>query len=440
MESGEKPQTETAQENVTPQAEPTQKIEMTQTPSAEQLATARTAHWHQNGNAVLSVEEVRNWLNRSGLALYSSRAQLGAPAPSFAEAVLGKKVDAPELGEMGEVKSLLARLVSEGAAVPLNLMGAAGGVGTDVPDFVVSAGVFSYIFTLRGNKAWKQAPSVSGAVKVSPLALAVYEMLTAKVMMSAYDLTTQLGGGVTEVAVLRALTELWGQLRVIPVGQPDGTNTLWEPATARFTKQIKSGANAGQPSALSALISLYMGQAIAATEDEVESFLSPVAPRSRVRDVLHALLSARQLETIVIDGKTLLHVTGELPGFAVVAKPAAAEEAEGGERISKFTARPGSKLRTGLRSKPAYGSKPTFGGADRERRPFKREDRGGTERPRFDKPWSENKPARADGGWAGGRAAGVSAAAGRLCGQWGCSSAAAGVQAEDGWRWAAQNV
>ena len=387
-------------------------VATTQQPDAGQLATARAAHWHQSGNAVLSLEEARNWLNRSGLVLYGQRAQLGAPAPSFLEATLGK-AGAAELAETDAAKSLLARLVAEGSAVPLNLMGVAGGVGTDVPDFVVSAGVFSYIFTLRGNKAWKQLPSTSGAVKVSPLALAVYEMLAAKVTLSAYDLTTQMGGGVTEMAVLRALTELWGQLRVIPVGQQDGSNTLWELSTARFTKQIKSGANAGQPTALSALISLYLGQAVAATEDEIESFLSPVAPRSRVRDVIHALLSARQLETLVVDGKTLLHVTGELPGFAVVAKPVVetSEGAEEGGRISKFAARPGSKLGTGLRTggaKPSFGNKPAYGAGDRERRPFRRDEGGArpggarpsTPRPaapRFDKPWQENRPARPAG-------------------------------------------
>jgi 23S rRNA pseudouridine2605 synthase len=64
---------------------------------------------------------------------------------------------------------------------------------------------------------------------------------------------------------------------VLPVPQQAGAGsssaTLWELATGRFTKQIKAGANAGQPSALSALISLYLGQALVATEDEIESFL-----------------------------------------------------------------------------------------------------------------------------------------------------------------------
>jgi 23S rRNA pseudouridine2605 synthase len=388
-----------------------------QTPSADQLSTNRSAHWHQDGKALLSIEAMREWISRSGLVAYGPRVvQMGAPAPSLVEATLGRKLDgAAELSESDAARNLLSRLIADGSVVPLNLLGVTGGTGTDVPDYVASAAVFSFIFTLRGNKAWKQAPVTSGAVKVSPLALATYEILAAKVTMSAYDLVTQLGKEVTEGAVLRALTELWSQLRVIPVPQQDGTATLWELASARYTKQIKAGANAGQPTALSALISLYLGQAVAATEAEIETFLSPLAPRSRVRDVIHALLSARQLETVVIDGKTLLHVAGDLPAFA--AAPVVERVAtEDGSRISKFAARPGSKIGTGLRSKPAFGSKPGFGkkpaygskpsfgdrqgSGDRDRRPFKRDDKPAfrsdrSDRPRFDKPWSERPAAPA---------------------------------------------
>jgi 23S rRNA pseudouridine2605 synthase len=390
------------------------KLAYGQSSHANQLATARAEHWHQDGKPLLSREGLRDWLNSSGLVLYVPRSQqLPMPAPSLVEATLGKANATPELADLDAAKNLIARLISEGSAVPLNLLGATGGTGTDVPDFVVSATVFSYIFTLRGNKAWKTPPATAGAVKVSPLALAAYEILSAKVTLTAYDLTTQLGKEVTEAAVLRALTELWSQLRVIPVPQPDGSPTLWELTSSRFTKQIKAGANAGQPSALSALISLYLAQALSATEDEIETFLSPLAPRSRVRDVIHALLSARQLETIVIDGKTLLHVAGDAPAFSAVAQEAPAQfndAAEGGSRISKFASKPGSKIGTGLRSKPAFGKKPAFGSkpsygkpafgsGDRERRPFKRDDdrsaRPSFSKPTFNKPWEEEKNARA---------------------------------------------
>jgi len=379
------------------------------TSTADQLAAARLTHWHQNAEPILTINMLRDWLNASGLVLYTPRAQqIPSPAPSFVEAILGTPNAAPTLAETDEPRSLLARLIADGGAVPLNLLGNPTGTGTETPDFIVSPLAFPYIFTLRGDKAWKQPPTTSGAAKVSPLALATYNVLVERITMSAYDLATQLGKEVTEAAVLRALTELWQHLRVLPIPQPDGAATLWELTTTRFTKQIKAGANAGQPTALSALTSLYLGQAIVATEDDVETFLSPLAGRSRIRDVVHALMSARQLETIAIEGRTVLHVNGDLPEFLAVALPASEEgetidvaaegegesesgESESGERIKKFIPKP-RKTGTGYIAKP--GAKPYSSEASgRERRPFTRESNR-PDRPSFTKPWAEEKADR----------------------------------------------
>ena len=357
-------------------------------PSADQLAAARLAHWHHNAEPILTINMLRDWLNASGLVLYVPRTpQLPVPAPSFVEAILGAPNAAPTLADTEEPRSILARLIADGGGIPLNLLGSPTGTGTETPDFIVSPLAFPYIFTLRGDKAWKQPPTTSGAAKVSPLALATYNLLAERITMSAYDLATQLGKEVTETAVLRSLTELWQHLRVIPIPQLDGQPTLWELTTTRFTKQIKAGANAGQPTALSALISLYLGQAIVATEDEIETFLSPIASRSRIRDVVHALISARQLETIAVEGKTVLHVNGELPAF--LAPPVITEETPGTvevatadpaveaetPRISKFVPKP-RKTGTGFITKTP----------DRERRPFQRD-----AAPDYTKPWDEDK-------------------------------------------------
>jgi 23S rRNA pseudouridine2605 synthase len=415
-------------------------------PTAAQLADVRLKQWHQQGEALLTIENLRGWINAAGLVLFVPRPQIASPAPSLVEAVLGEPNPSPTLEQSSEARSLLGRLVAEGLAVPLNLLGP--GAGTvhagapgDTPDFVASTAVFSYIFTLRGDKAWKQPPVTTGALKVSHLALATHEALSKRGPLSAYDLTTELGKEVTEAAVLRALGELWTHLRVVPLPQSDGQPALWELTSARFTKQIKAGANAGQPSALSALISLYLGQAVVAAEDEIESFLSPLASRSRIRDVIHALLSARQLDTVAVEGRTMLHVAGALPSFlapeselatpesqAVVDGETAVEaEAEGaGEvapRIAKFVAKPrkigtgylakakpsqfgakpgpferGSKpsSRPSFKDRPSSGFKSEFkpragsGPAEgRERRPFSK-----PASPGFDKPWDEEKTRR----------------------------------------------
>ena len=359
-------------------------------PSAAQLAATRLVHWHHNAQPLLTLETLRDWLSTSGLALYAPRPQLTVPAPSFVETVLGAANAAPGLAETSEARNLLARLINEGTAIPLNLLGST--TGTETPDFLVSPTTFSFIFTLRGDKAWKQPPATSGALKVSPLALATYDLIAQKGRLSASELAAELGKEVTETAVLRALTELWQHLRVIPVPQSDGAPTLWELMSTRFTKQIKAGANAGQPTALSALISLYLGQAVLPTEEEVEIFLSPLAARSRIREVIHALVAARQLETIVVEGKTLLHVAGELPTFEPVPEPvldtteavvvAAEEEVPQRPRISKFAQ--GERPRRPEDKFASRSPRKDFGP-----RPFLREGK-----PDYTKPWEEEKKRR----------------------------------------------
>ncbi len=350
--------------------------------------------------AILTQSGAREFLNRAGLLLFAAKPQFsGVPAPTFVEATLGAANANPSLSASGTARTLLARLVADGSAVPLNLLGLPA-TTAEAPDFIVSAAAFPFIFTLRGDKAWKQPPSTSGPTKVSPLAANTFTLLLENGPKSAYALTSDLGKEVTEAAVLRALSELWQQLRVIPVPQPGNKPTIWEPITTRFTKQIKTGANAGQPTALSTFISLYLGLSILATEDEIETFLSPLAPRSRVRDVLHALSGARQLETITIEGKHHLHVAGDLPFFET-AKPTHDPSeipvlAEDGSRIKKFVPKP-RKLGTGSADRP----KPFRAPSDRAR-PDSRSDRrpsrsaGDSARPTFNKPWDEEKRARTD--------------------------------------------
>jgi len=407
-------------------------------PTAAQLDEVRRKQWHQQGEALLTLENLRSWMNAAGLVLFAPRPQIVSPAPTLVEAVLGEENANPTLAQTALARELLARLVAEGLAVPLNLLGTSNGAAGETPDFVASTAVFSYVFTLRGDKAWKQPPATSGALKVSHLALAAHEALSKRGPLSAYDLTTELGKEVTEAAVLRALNELWTHLRVLPLAQPGGAPTLWELSSARFTKQIKAGANAGQPSALSALISLYLGQAVVAAEDEIESFLSPLAARSRIRDVIHALLAARQLDTLAVEGRTVLHIAGELPAFLAAGplgtpdvRPVAAESipladgrADGAKveatgeatpRITKYIAKP-RKIGTGYLAKasPAkfgakpsgaarpgasrFGAKPGLFGAkgfkpDRERRPFGKPTPGAPARG-FDRPWEEEKARR----------------------------------------------
>jgi 23S rRNA pseudouridine2605 synthase len=401
-----------------------------------QLEAARAAAWKQTGEPLLTLEAARDWINERGLVLFTPRgSQLPVPAPSLVEATLGVAKPAPTFAETEVARGLVARLVGEGLALPLNLLGVPG----DAPDFVVSAQVFSFVFTMRGDKAWKQPPSTSGAVKVSPLGLKVYEVVTERGPVSAAEVAQELGREVTEAAILRSLTELWSQLRVIPLLAQGEGSTLWELTSRRFTKAIKAGANAGQPTALSGLISLYLAQVFAATEEDITTFLSPLTARSRVREVLHALVGARQLETVVIEGKTLLHIPGGLPVAAAVEGAETAVEGEeptavverpkkiGTGRIKSFASE--GKVASEFRGKPAGRTserpagrgfaKPTGRGGfaakrpgagpvkpsarfgarldgktDKDRRPFAKAGAGAAKKT-FTKPWDEDQKPRA---------------------------------------------
>ena len=76
-------------------------------------------------------------------------------------------------------------MIAEGSAVPLNLLGST----TGEPDFVCSAQAFSFVYTLRGDKSWKQEPAQTGSMRVSPLAVKVYEALKEKGAMAPHELT-----------------------------------------------------------------------------------------------------------------------------------------------------------------------------------------------------------------------------------------------------------
>jgi len=364
---------------------------------------------------------MQHWLSQMGCVLYTPRAlQMPAPAPSFGEAAFGSTNADLSFEQMQPARDLLQGLVANNQAIALNLLGTLG----DTPDFIVSPQALAFVFTLRGDKNWKKAPSSGGANKVSPLAVRLYELLEEHGALNARDLIAHAGREVTEAAVLRALGELWSQLRVFPQPQLDGAQARWELASVRFTKQLKAGSNAGVPTALSALISLYLGAVIAATTEEIEIFLSPLAPRSRIRDVVNGLMTTRQLEERVVEGKTVMNLVGGLPFFAPVFDASAAPKEKNDvnpedlrsetetpapgftPRISKFAPRTSDRgTRAGAAGKsfgrpagksfgdrkPSFGDrKPSFGDKrpfrprtdaggppDRERRPFS----GGADRP-----------------------------------------------------------
>jgi len=280
--------------------------------TSEQLEASRAERMRLNGIGALKLEDARTWLEETGLCLFLPRRQFAtSTAPSFVEAVAGEHLPAPGARIVATAEDLLVRLESENVAVRLNLLGQPG----EQPDFIVAAWVLPYVYALRGDRDWRRSPQLTGSRQVSPLAIQAYKLLE-QGDATIPQLKHALGREVTESAVLRAITELWQQLRIIPVVSAPGKTAQWQLLRHRYQKAIAEGASTSQVTAISVLASIYLQAVIAAAMEEVEMFLAPLTARSKVREVLRGLLATRQVHTLALGHAPLFYVAGTLPEFA----------------------------------------------------------------------------------------------------------------------------
>jgi len=281
--------------------------------TAEQLEASRAERMRLNGAGTFTFEDARTWIEETGLCLFLPRKQFSTfVAPSFVEAVAGERNPAPAAKTVALAEELLVRLETDGVAVRLNLLGQPG----EQPDFVVAAWVLPYVYALRGDRDWRRSPQLTGSRAVSQLAIQAYKLLEAG-DSTIPRLKHALGREVTESAVLRAITELWQQLRIIPVISAVGSTPQWQLLRVRYQKAIAEGASTSQVTAISVLASIYLQAVIAASMEEVELFLAPLTARSKVREVLRGLVATRQVHTISMGHAPHFYVAGTLPEFSV---------------------------------------------------------------------------------------------------------------------------
>ena len=280
--------------------------------TAEQLEAARAERMRHNGVGTLTFEDARTWIEETGLCLFLPRKQfISSIAPSFVEAIGGRRDATPEPRQIASAEELLIRLENEGVAVRLNL----GGQPGEQPDFVVASWVLPYVYALRGDRDWRRNPQLTGSRAVSQLAVQAYKHLETNDLTIA-QLKHALGREVTEAAVMRAITELWQQLRIIPTISASGQPAKWQLLRTRYQKAIAEGASTSQVTAISVLASIYLQAVIAASMEEVELFLAPLTARSKVREVLRGLVATRQVHTISMGHAPHFYVAGTLPEFA----------------------------------------------------------------------------------------------------------------------------
>jgi hypothetical protein len=266
----------------------------------------------QDGHGALTLEDARTWMEETGLCPFAPRRQFSTfTAPSFVEAVAGHRDQAPGPNDVARAEELLVRLERDDVAVRLNLLGQPG----EQADYVVATWVLPYVYALRGDRDWRRSPQLTGSRQVSPLAVEAYKLLEGG-ERTIPQLKHTLGKEVSEQAVVRAITELWQQLRIIPVLPAPGETARWQLLRVRFQKAIAEGASTSQVTAISVLASIYLQAVIAASMEEVELFLSPLTARSKVREVLRGLLATRQVHTIQLGHAPHFYVAGTLPDFA----------------------------------------------------------------------------------------------------------------------------
>jgi hypothetical protein len=279
----------------------------------EQLEAARADRMRQNGHGVLTLEDACTWLEETGLCLFLPKRQFSnSLAPSFVEAIAGKPNHTPDPKQIAVAEELLVRLEEKGVAVRLNLLGTPG----EQPDYVVAAWVLPYVYALRGDRDWRRTPQLTGSRQVSQLAIQLYKRLESAGDATVAELKEALGQGVSEMGVLRAITELWQQLRIIPVVSAPGKAAKWQLLRIRFQKAIAEGASTSQVTAISVLASIFLQAVIAASMEEVEIFLSPLTARSKIREVLRGLLATRQVHTLSLGHAPHFYVAGTLPEFS----------------------------------------------------------------------------------------------------------------------------
>jgi 23S rRNA pseudouridine2605 synthase len=177
------------------------------------------------------------------------------------------------------------------------------------------------VLSLRADRDWKHAPQKSSGHKVSPLVLELWKVLDKDGVLTAAEAREALGRELTEAAVLRALCELWQALRISPVFAEAGQPASWEMLRVRHREALTTASATGQVTALSLLVSMYLQSVYAASSEEIEIFLSPVASRSRVREAVRGLSATRQIHSLSMDAQTYHFLEGGLPEFAELPSP-----------------------------------------------------------------------------------------------------------------------
>jgi hypothetical protein len=272
----------------------------------QQLHDLRREKWRLDGRPVRTLTDASEFIDSVGFCLlYPQRPAV--LAPTFIGAYKGTEDKLPTAQmaftdpQAAEAKDLMVRLLREKAAYEANVF--------PENNFIVSAAVFPYFYGLVGDRNPRQTPKADARSGYSPLAVHAFTLIQKEGPISKHRLLPLLGGAISEAALDRALDELWAKLRITRVDYKPDEGVFWDDLFRWSPDAVREGTQVSVAESLTALVSKYLDCVLAAQQEEVEHFFSPLIGRARVREAINALQAARELRFVHVGGRVMLQVS-----------------------------------------------------------------------------------------------------------------------------------
>jgi hypothetical protein len=276
-----------------------------------ELREHRRHKWRLDGHPLRSSEDAREFLESVGFCLmYPVKPPL--LLPTFLGACAGSEANLPlrpqafDSPAAHQAEEWVLEMLRQRIAFETNLFG-----GTPM---LLAASVLPYFYALVGDRNPKaELKKDSDRVQLSPLARDTWAVLRKSGPLAKARLRELLGGAPSDAALDRALGELDASLKIARVDQSPQAGATWELLHRWAPEAVQEGIGLSVGQSLSALVSRYLECVVAAEAKEVEEFFSRLAPRSRVRESVNALLSARELAFVPVGTKTLIQIAPPRP-------------------------------------------------------------------------------------------------------------------------------